>query len=217
MAVELYDEHEQGERVRSWLRQNGAGLVFAVVLALGSVFGYRQWQDHQVGQQALGADLYQALQLTLDAGQLTEAEAIQARLVDLGRRSGYAGLGAMLMASAYVEDGQLEAGARAYRTVLAEGRWQTLWPVARLRLARVLVAQSEWTEALQVLGDSTTEAYRASWAELRGDALMAQGQTEAARAAYREALLASTAPEFSRQLLQTKYDATGPGLESEDS
>lgn len=215
MAVELYDEHEQGERVRSWLRQNGASLVFAIVLALGSVFGYRQWQDHQLGQQALGADLYQSLQITLDAGQLSEAEAIQARLVELGRRSGYAGLGAMLMASAYVENGQLEAAARAYRSVLNERRWQTLWPVARLRLGRVLIAQSESNEALQVLGESMAEAHLASWAELRGDALMALGQTEAAREAYAQALAASALPEFARQLLQTKYDATGPGVESQ--
>lgn len=210
MAVELYDEHEQGERVRSWLRQNGAGLVFAVVLALGSVFGYRQWQEHQVNQQSLAADLYQSLQLSLDAGRIDEAASIQMRLDALGRRSGYAALGAMLLASGFVEDGQLEPAAQQYRAVLAQRRWQSLWPVASLRLARILLAQGDYDEGLRVLNQTAHSAFQAAAAELRGDLWMAKGDMAAAHTAYAEALAASQAPDFALQLLQTKLDATAP-------
>ena len=40
MAIDdLLDEHEQSERVRTWLRQNGAGIFGGVVLALAVIGG----------------------------------------------------------------------------------------------------------------------------------------------------------------------------------
>ncbi|WP_159096075.1 tetratricopeptide repeat protein, partial [Xanthomonas fragariae] len=45
MAIDdLLDEHEQGERVRSWLRKNGAGLVGGVVVGLALILGWQWWQ-----------------------------------------------------------------------------------------------------------------------------------------------------------------------------
>ena len=60
MAVELYDDHEQSERVRNWISENGVSIVMGVVLALAGIFGWRQWQDYQVVQAPLAKEYYVA-------------------------------------------------------------------------------------------------------------------------------------------------------------
>ena len=46
---ELYDTHEQGERVKSWLRENGSAIIMGLVLAFGLMFGFKQWQAQDNG------------------------------------------------------------------------------------------------------------------------------------------------------------------------
>lgn len=40
MAIDdLLDEHEQSERVRNWLKNNGAGMIGGIALGLAVIFG----------------------------------------------------------------------------------------------------------------------------------------------------------------------------------
>ena len=68
MAIdELLDEHEQSERVRRWVRENGLGLIGGVVLGLALVGGWKWWQSHQQGQREADATRYDGLQNQLKA------------------------------------------------------------------------------------------------------------------------------------------------------
>jgi len=49
MALDdLLDEHEQSERVRSWVRSNALGLIGGVALGLGAIAGWQWWQGQQL-------------------------------------------------------------------------------------------------------------------------------------------------------------------------
>lgn len=217
MAVELYDEHEQGERVRNWIREYGAAIVMGLVLAFGGIFGFRYWQEHQSAQNALAADYFNRVQNEIEAGQTDRAQEHLESLQQQAGSSGYAGLAAMAMAAAHVEEGRLEPAARLYREVLDNRRMEMLWPVTRLRLARVLESQGDARAALDALSDTPASGYEASWNELRGDLLLAVGQVEQARLAYQDALSELGGQAGSQRLLQMKLDATGPGAGGENS
>ena len=45
--VEIYDDREQGERVKKWLLENGSAIVMGLVIAFGGLFGMNQWQAWQ--------------------------------------------------------------------------------------------------------------------------------------------------------------------------
>ena len=60
--------------------------------------------------------------------------------------------------------------------------------LAGLRLARVEIAQTKAQDALDLLDKLPASAYTAQIGELRGDALVALGRKDEARAAYTEAL-----------------------------
>ena len=215
MAVELYDEHEQGERVRKWIRDYGISIVTGLVLAFGGIFGFRYWQDHQANQKLVAANLFSVIQTEVERGRRAEAQAQFDALQAAAPRSAFVGLSALLLASAMVEDGRLEPAAQLYREILEKRRMESLWPVTRLRLARVLEAQGDLSEALAVLNAVSAPAgHEAAWAELRGDLLLGLGRPAEARLAFEQALEAGGGGAMGQRLLQMKIDATGPGEES---
>lgn len=210
MAVELYDEHEQSERVRSWIKEYAFSIVMGLVLAFGGIYGYGQWQSHQASQQVLAAEYFEVIQRELEDGSLEVAEDQFMAMQEAVSRNPYVGLAALAMATAYVEEGRLEPAARSYREILEQRRLESLWPVARLRLARVLQAQGDHAEALAQIQGEAPVGYQGAWAELRGDLLFADGELDQARLAYQEALDHQTGQGMGRRLIEMKIDATGP-------
>ena len=209
MAVELYDEHEQGERVRNWIKEYGAAIVMGLVLAFAGIFGFRFWQEQKSLKQARAADYFVLIQGELEAGDVDAAQDTYADLTEEAGSSSYVGLAAMMLAAGYVEDGRLEPASRLYRDILAQRELEMLWPVATLRLARVLDAQGESLAALEVLGSEPTPGFEAGWHELRGDLLFAQGELADAREAYLAAMGALGGQVGGQRMLQMKLDATG--------
>ena len=216
MAVELYDEHEQGERVRRWLQSNGFALIIAVVLALGGVFGFQQYQRTQIENQSAAASYFNTLQTLIESEQLEMAEDYFSELESLDR-SGYYKLGAMMMAKAYVDAGRLGPAVAIYQTLMERSDIDSLRGLIGLRLARLLSGQGDADAALAVLAKPAPIGYEGPWAEVRGDIYFSEGQLEQARQAYQEALDSPSDMGFGTTLIQMKLDATGPGALQADS
>lgn len=211
MAVELYDEHEQGERVRRWIKEYSSAIIVGLILAFGGIFGFRQWQDYRADQQLMGSEYYQVVRQQVADGELESAASQYQAMRDAVGDSAYTGLAGMHLAAAWVEDGRLAPAADVYRGIVDNRRLETLWPVATLRLARVLEAQGEYDQALTLLDDSAPTGFEATWAETRGDLLFERGRVEEARAAWEEALAKRTADGGNPRLLQIKIDAAAAG------
>lgn len=188
MAVELYDEHEQSERVRSWLRENGVSILMGVVLALAGIFGWRQWQDYQAGQAALANEYYAAIQQELDAGNnQAAAEQFAAMREGVGEH-GYVALAGMLLAAAWAESGETENAAGIYRSLVDSGKWPSLEPLIRLRLALIETALGRSDAALALLQGDAPTGYEGLWLETRGDVLLDLDRFDDAAEAYAAAV-----------------------------
>lgn len=200
MAIDdLLDEHEQGERVRNWLKNNGAVLVGGVALGLAVIFGWQWWQKNQA-QQADQAN--QDYQVVLDSLQAKDLKKAQAGLSKLDADSAYPDLAALQLAKAQVDAGQAEAAIATLRGIQADA---ALKPLVDLRLARLLTESGKSDEALKVLaenGDSAT-------LEARGDALLAGGKREQARDAYLKALTSMDVAAPQRRLVELKLTDAG--------
>ncbi|WP_376695446.1 YfgM family protein [Wenzhouxiangella sp. EGI_FJ10305] len=207
MAVELYDEHEQGERVRRWIKEYSSAIIVALILAFGGIFGFRQWQDYRADQQVMGSDYYQVVRQQVADGNLDSAASEYQAMQDAVGETAYTGLAGMHLAAAWIEDGRLSPAADVYRGIIDNRRLESLWPVATVRLARVLEAQGQHEEALALLDGSAPEGFEATWAELKGDLLFERGRIAEARSAWEDALARRTADGGNAQLLQIKIDA----------
>lgn len=206
MAFEDYDEYEQGEAVRKWIRENGFAVAIGVVLALLLIFGYRQWQAHKTGHQIQAAAQYSVLQ---NAVQGDNKQAMTAALGDLQKNyanTPYAALGSAAVAEYQVGKDDLKSAAESLQWAVSHSKQPALKSLFTLRLARVQIAQDQARQALKTLDGIPSGDYAATAAELRGDAQLKLGDADAARRAYSQALakLGEDAPE--RNAVQMKFD-----------
>ncbi|HRN61433.1 MAG TPA: tetratricopeptide repeat protein [Luteimonas sp.] len=196
---ELLDEHEQGEKVRSWLKQNSLGLVGGLALGLALIGGGKWWmQQAHLKRVAIG-ESYKVAVDSLAAGDLDKAQAQAASLAG----TAYEPLVALDLAKA-----QLAAGKRddAIATLRAAGSEDPgLSAVIRQRLARLLVEAGQGEEALTLLANDDDAAA----IETRGDARHALGRTEEARKDYAEALRKLDVAAPQRGLLELKLTQAG--------
>ena len=200
MAIDdLLDEHEQSERVRNWLKNNGAGLVGGVALGLAVIFGWQWWGKHQVQQSEQANASYQAALSSIGGADLKKAQTEVAALKD---GSAYNELAALRLAKAQVDAGQAEAAIATLRGIKAD---PTLQAVVNLRLARLLVDAGKADEALKLIGDATDSASL----EAKGDALLASGKADLARDTYLKALTTMDVAAPQRRLVELKLSDLG--------
>ncbi len=194
MAEHLSDE-EQIESLKRWLRENGMRIVVTVLIVVGGWFGWQQWQGYQERQAAKASLLFNEMMTLAEVTSLAELpEDDQQRIQDLAnslteqyRGSQYARFANMLQARLAVEKDDYEAAAAALQSVVDDGGDRELQAVARLRLARLHLAQDQLAKALSLLQGEVPEGMAAQFAELRGDVHFAAGEHEAALAAYQTA------------------------------
>lgn len=206
MAIDdIYDEHEQGERVRAWLRRNSLGLLGGIGLGLALIFGWQYWQKHQVNQRVEAGNRFQAVVNAANAGELEQAQAAAQAL------SGdtYPVLAALTLAKAQLEAGDTSAAIETLRN--APSSDPAIDPIRRHRLALLLIDAGEAGEAIRLLAGSQDPAAL----ESLGDAHAVLGDRDSAAQAYGSALerLDDEAPQ--RRLLELKLiDAGGEPAQS---
>lgn len=209
--MDIYDQHEQGERVRSWLKDNGTAIISGVALGLAAIFGYHQWQGHRITQAHTAGELYErSRQATAAEPAAPEAEAARSQLRGEHARNGYAVLAALEQAQ-----GQLRAGdADGARVSLTWARDQAREPALRslvaLRLARLQLAAGQGEDALASLDAVQGDGFTAERAELRGDVLVQLGRIEDARAAFLEAQAAGPADAAALAMKMAEHGAQAP-------
>src|SRR5690606_18948176 len=105
-----------------------------------------------------------------------------------------------------VEEGNLEQAATELKWVLDNKPAAATEQVARLRLARVLIASNQLDEAEKLLANPAA-AFKSEYAEVQGDIFSARGDVNAARASYEQALADNDVQQQERSmLLQLKLD-----------
>lgn len=203
MAIDdLLDEHEQSERVRTWLRKNGAGILGGVVLGIGAIAGWQWWQKEQVGKLAEANVRYEAVSRSLQSKNLDEA-AKEVAALGGGKASIYADLAALELAKAQVEAGKYDDAIKTLRALKTEGEFKAL---IDQRIARLLIETGKPQDAVALLGKADDSA----GLEIRADALMAQNKRDEARELYTQALAKLDVAAPQRRLLETKLmDAGG--------
>lgn len=205
------DEHEQGELVQRWLRNNGSSLITGIALGLALVFGWQWWQGKGGRHQEEAATQYQSYSKALDSKDLAKAKVFEAQLAAKYADSPYAQL-AVLRQAAFLQSGDKTPEAIA---VLEGARAAFTQPdmkeLLQLRLARLqLLAGKPGLAIRQLDAIGGKPLFPAIASELRGDIAAAQGKRNQARADYQQALthLDQAAP--TRALLELKLiDAGG--------
>lgn len=206
MAYDL-EEQEQLASIKAWWERWGNLVltsVTVVLLAIAAFNGWRWYERHEVGNAGV---LYDEFVGSLEGADLARKKELAGTLIERYGRTVYAPMAALQIAKVNLEAGDQGAARAQLRWVIDKSGHSELVQIARLRLAGVLLDEKQYGEALELLTGEVPEALAASFADRRGDVLMAMGKDGDARAAYKEALEKAGAQHPMRQIIQLKLDA----------
>jgi predicted negative regulator of RcsB-dependent stress response len=196
-------DKEQVERLRQWWRENGWFLIGGVALGGLAIYGYGQYFAYRDRQSEQAEAEYALIKQETESGDTAEAAIRFAAMRGEFPDHAYTHQAALLLASAEIVTAPDDA-AEKLKFTMEESDDPELAMVARLRLARVLAYRDRAQEALALLDVSEPGQFAGRIAEIKGDIHVALGETEAARTAYLEAMVAPGAELLDRGFLQMK-------------
>jgi predicted negative regulator of RcsB-dependent stress response len=209
MAEDLMTDDEQLESIKHWFSENGTWLAGGVVLGAALLFGWRYYENHQNQQALTAAEKFNALNAALDKNDRAAARNIAEDLKKGYSGSAYADQADLVIARLAVDSGELANAVDPLTRVMNDSRDSELRNVARLRLARVLIDQGKFDEAINTLAAAQSAAFGAHFHEVRGDAYYAKKDTADALREYQAALADPDTRGFDRGLVELKITDLG--------
>jgi predicted negative regulator of RcsB-dependent stress response len=184
---EYLSEKEQWEQIKAWLRDNGLWIIAGIAVGAAALGGWRWYQDRvdNVGAQA-GAKYTQVVE-AFGRGDRTQAFVLLGELERDYSSSPYVDQGKLMAARIYVDSGDLDKAVAELQAVTEHSKDSELALLARLRLARVQIAQNKADAALATLNGMKPGAFESRYHEILGDAYYAKGDKGTALKEYLKA------------------------------
>ncbi len=208
MAYDL-EEQEKLDALKAWWDRYGTLCVVIVCVTVAVLASWRGWQWYQNHQAAQAMGYFEALETAVaeqDEDAVGRIKAASATLRADFPSSGYTSRGVLVAAQVLQARGEPDAAREQLEWLVKNGKDSALVPVAQLRLASLLMAQSQYDEALAQL-QNPPAAFVALFDDRRGDVLAAQGKMEEARTAW-EAAMAGLKNDPLQSVIELKLDAS---------
>lgn len=204
--MEIYEtEEEQVAALKDWWKANGSSVISGVVIAAITIGGWNFWQSYQKDKINTASDMYEQLLQAEMAGKVALVDKIASKLNTEFSSTAYDAYALLFQAKEKVKQNDLSAAQAILEQAMTATDDAEIKHVARTRLIRVLLAQKEYEQGLQMIADvdqSSLSGFAGIYEELKGDLYVAMGQIGEARTAYQLALQAGQ----SSPLLQFKLD-----------
>lgn len=216
--AEFETEEQELEALKKWLKENGPSIVIGLVVGIGGLFGWRYYLDYKTGHAAEASDRYQSVLQQVVTGRADEFTAVQAdQLRNDYTDTPYAALASLAQARQAHINGNEEDALMQLDWAMKNASTPELEHTARLRMARILLAQQKYDEAGSILEKDYPGGYAAVYEELKGDLYVARGDLAQARIAYDKAIGASTGASRWLQLKRQDLGVTEMGgVEQQD-
>jgi len=210
--VDVYTtEEEQIEAIKKWWRDNWKSLAGGVLLGLAILYGFKNYMGSRDAELGIAAFEFDAMMQALNSDKKEESAKHAEILNSKFAGTPFAVSAALTLAKLKVEQNDLLAAESYLNWALEHAKNEALKHAARLRLARVLLANNKAKQALGLvsLTPQETAGYSVLYDELKGDIYVADGQISEAISAYNSALSAMQPTDRGRQNLQLKLNDLG--------
>jgi predicted negative regulator of RcsB-dependent stress response len=203
---EYMSEKEQWEWLKGWIKENSPWILGGVGIGGLIVWGWFWWGDRTDRLALEASTKYVQIAEAVDRGDKTRAQSLTTDLEKDYGSSPYVDQAHLLLARTAVDAGELDKAAGILKGVMETTKDGQLALVARMRLARVQLAQNQPDAALATLAAVDPGAFKPRFDEVRGDVLYAKGDKPGALAAYRAAREEAVRQSGDTQLLDLKIE-----------
>lgn len=209
--MSAYTEQEELEKIKAWWKTYGGALIIGVLLGIGLLFGNKYWTQYKEERLARASDVYAEMLSQVRSQQREQARLTAESLVREHSGTPYAGMAALMLARLSHEAGDVAGAAKHLQWALDHASDPATVHTARLRLARLLMAEGRHDEAMALASSRSQVGFEGEYLELQGDILAAQRKFAEARTAYTRALEQVPQDSPYRRILQMKLDEMQEG------
>lgn len=210
--ADYHTEEQQVEELKKWWKENGKSVIAGVVLGVGGLLAWKGWSYYQENHAKAASELYAQVQHAMTQNEVKSVTEYSEVLRKDYASTPYASLAALDLAKLDSESDRLEEAAERLRWAVENSPQVTLRNIAKIRLARVQIAQKQYDQTLELLSGDMPPAYSSLIEEVRGDALRAKGDIEKARQAYTRALMGARG---NAEYLKMKRDDLGEATDTD--
>jgi predicted negative regulator of RcsB-dependent stress response len=207
MAYDL-EEQEQLAAIKAWWSKYGNLASWALIIVLAGFSGWTFWNKHQQDNATQAGQLFDTLQAAATAKDNAKVQRAAADMQEKFGKTVYAQMSALAAAKSAYDATDLKAAKAQLQWVIDHGTDEYA-PVAKVRLAGILLDEKAYDEGLKVLSGEFPASFESMAADRKGDILVAQNKIAEARTAYQLALDKVDQKSPSRQYIQVKLDAIG--------
>ena len=203
-------EIEQINKLKLFFNKNWLLSLLVLLLALGSLGGYKIWSYYENKLLIEASVIYQKV-LDIDQSideKVDEPESSKA-IINLSQQivndyssTAYASLAQLMITKHALAIINPELAINALKWVRDKNLVQEIYTVASIRLAKLLWSDNQHEEALVIVSDSFPKSFLAQIAELKGDIYTTKKDFVKARSSYKSAIALGS----NSQYLQRKLD-----------
>lgn len=205
--MDIYaSDDEKGEEIKQWWRDNGRAVIIGIVFGAALIFSGRYWLNYQTTLAEQASLSYQQLATLLTEDKKAEADEKIQQLFSEYSATPYAVFAAFDMAKKAVELNDMEAAKTYFQWIIDHAELTGHKELAQLRLSELLLSESKFDLALELVTKPTSVSFTSLFAEVKGDILVAQGKDSEARTAYQTAMMTLGQGQPRQSILQLKLD-----------
>lgn len=186
--AEYYNADDEAQVVKAWLKKYALSIVLGLVLGIALFYGIRHFMAKRVVASEQAATAYFMLLNSSGVPNNPQTTAIASDLVENYPKTPYASMAQLFLAQAAVNAQNYDLAESQLQWIIDRSKVNAFKEVARIRLARVLLAQNKISEAEAALKPVDDKAYMPLIKSTQGDIFLAQKQYDKAREAYQSAL-----------------------------
>jgi predicted negative regulator of RcsB-dependent stress response len=203
------EEQEQLAELKHFWKSYGNLISWVLIAILGTYAAWNGYQYWERSQSAKASALYDEVEKAVAANDAARVERSLADMKDKFGSTHYAHQAGLLAARSLYGQGKTDQAKATLSWVADSAPTAALKDVARLRLASLLWEAKALDEALKQLNVPFTPEMSGLAADMRGDVLLAKGQTAQATEAYQQAWKQFPAASEYRRIVQAKLSALG--------
>ncbi|KTC64973.1 transmembrane protein (plasmid) [Legionella adelaidensis] len=181
-------EQEQIEAIKKWWqRYNGVITVIASLILL-AIAGYKYWNWHQAKVAQEASNAYEHLIVAFSNQDNKGVRAYANQLLKEYNETVYADAARLTLAKLYTSREKYQDAITQLDYVAKHSKMTAFQQVAKIRMARILIADKSYDKALSELSQINDTAYSSVVNEIKGDVYAETGKYFEAIAAYRKAI-----------------------------